>query len=91
MWLGYDHPVTKQPTGLFSQRPTGFRRDRRLLWGSVREARRTEVQQKALPEKAFDDALQIAVAAVHGMNYLLTWNCRHIDNAQTKPLIRYLF
>nr|VFK12916.1 MAG: hypothetical protein BECKLPF1236A_GA0070988_1007912 [Candidatus Kentron sp. LPFa]VFK29171.1 MAG: hypothetical protein BECKLPF1236C_GA0070990_1008111 [Candidatus Kentron sp. LPFa] len=30
----------------------------------------------------------IAIAAVHGVDYLLTWNCRHIDNAETKPIIR---
>ena len=41
-----------------------------------------------VPEKALDDALHIAVSAVHGIDYLLTWNCRHIDNAETKPLIR---
>ena len=28
--------------------------------------------------------------AVHGMDYLLTWNCRHIDNAVTKPIVRSL-
>ena len=27
------------------------------------------------------DALHIAVATVHGMEYLLTWNCAHIANA----------
>jgi hypothetical protein len=27
------------------------------------------------------DALHIAIATVHGMDYLLTWNCRHIANA----------
>ncbi|MDI6795188.1 MAG: DNA-binding protein, partial [bacterium] len=42
----------------------------------------------ALPSKATDDAVHIALAAVHGIDYLLTWNCRHIDNAQTKPLVR---
>nr|VFK64686.1 MAG: hypothetical protein BECKUNK1418G_GA0071005_104924 [Candidatus Kentron sp. UNK]VFK71180.1 MAG: hypothetical protein BECKUNK1418H_GA0071006_105324 [Candidatus Kentron sp. UNK] len=26
--------------------------------------------------------------AVHGVDYLLTRNCRHIDNAETKPIIR---
>ena len=26
------------------------------------------------------DALHIAVAAVNGMDYLLTWNCKHIAN-----------
>ncbi|HBA83283.1 MAG TPA: DNA-binding protein [Verrucomicrobia bacterium] len=34
------------------------------------------------------EAAHIALAAVHGMDYLLTWNCRHIDNAETKPVIR---
>ncbi len=41
-----------------------------------------------LPAQAEADALHIAVASVHGMDYLLTWNCRHIDNAATKPVIR---
>lgn len=43
-----------------------------------------------LPEKAIDDALHFALAAVHGVDYLLTWNCRHIDNAEKKPLFRKL-
>ncbi len=42
----------------------------------------------ALPEKATDDALHVAVSAYHGIDYLLTWNCRHIDNAEMKPLMR---
>ena len=48
------------------------------------------IEQSALPETAIDDALHIAIASVHRIDYLLTWNCRHIDNAQTKPLMRYL-
>ena len=35
----------------------------------------------ALPIKAKADALHIAIATVHGMDYLLTWNCKHIANA----------
>lgn len=35
-----------------------------------------------LPPKAADDALHIAVATIYGLDYLLTWNCRHIANAQ---------
>jgi len=42
----------------------------------------------ALPGSALDDAMHIALAAVHRMDYLLTWNCRHIDNAETKPVMR---
>src|SRR6266478_9344 len=36
----------------------------------------------ALPEKAVTDAAHIAMAAVHGMHFLLTWNCTHIANAE---------
>jgi hypothetical protein len=40
-----------------------------------------------LPEKAKFDALHVAVAAVNGIQYLLTWNCRHIANASLRPRI----
>ena len=46
------------------------------------------IAQGALPTKAQADALHIAVAAVHHIDYLLTWNCRHIDNPVTKPIVR---
>ncbi len=39
------------------------------------------VRQVPLPERAALDALHIAIAAVSGMDYLLTWNCRHLANA----------
>lgn len=42
----------------------------------------------ALPLKAEDDAFHVAVAAVNGMSYLMTWNCKHINNAQLKPVMR---
>ncbi|MGH9423405.1 MAG: type II toxin-antitoxin system VapC family toxin, partial [Thermoanaerobaculia bacterium] len=35
-----------------------------------------------LPDKAASDALHIAIATVHGMDYLVTWNCKHIANAR---------
>ena len=38
-----------------------------------------------LPRRAAVDAAHIATAAVHGMDYLLTWNCRHIANAVLRP------
>ena len=46
------------------------------------------LQGRALPAKGLDDALHVAVSAVHGVDYLLTWNCRHLDNAETKPIMR---
>ena len=44
----------------------------------------------ALPQKAKADALHIAVATVHGMDYLLTWNCAHIANAIMRPRIELI-
>ena len=41
----------------------------------------------ALPAKAADDALHIAVAATNAIPYLLTWNCRHMANATMRPVI----
>ncbi len=35
-----------------------------------------------LPPKEKVDAIHIAAATVHGMDYLLTWNCKHTANAQ---------
>lgn len=40
-----------------------------------------------LPFKAQVDAVRIAVSAVNGMNYLLTWNCAHIANATLRSQI----
>jgi len=33
-----------------------------------------------IPPKASADATHIAIAVVHGMDILLTWNCSHIHN-----------
>lgn len=35
-----------------------------------------------IPRKAAGDAAHIAIATVYGCEYLLTWNCRHIANAE---------
>ena len=45
------------------------------------------VTQGAIPREATEDALHVAVAAAHGMDYLLTWNCRHIANAAMRNRI----
>lgn len=41
-----------------------------------------------LPPKAQIDALHIATVAHHRVQYLLTWNCRHIANAKILPGIQ---
>jgi predicted nucleic acid-binding protein len=44
-------------------------------------------EASALPKKATEDALHIALATVHGMDYLLTWNCKHIANAEIRNVV----
>ncbi len=46
------------------------------------------VAEKAVPEKSVTDALHIAVASVHAVDYLLSWNCKHIVNAEMQDAIR---
>ncbi len=46
------------------------------------------IRAGAIPKKAIGDSLHVALSAVHGIDYLLTWNYRHIDNAEVKPIIR---
>jgi hypothetical protein len=40
-----------------------------------------------LPARARVDALHVAIATVHGMDYLLSWNCTHIANAALRGRI----
>lgn len=42
------------------------------------------VSSGAVPEVAQADAMHLAMAAVHKIDYLLTWNQKHLDN----PILR---
>ena len=46
------------------------------------------LSSRLIPAKAGTDAAHIAIAAVHGMAFLLTWNCRHIANATIVEKLR---
>jgi predicted nucleic acid-binding protein len=46
------------------------------------------VARGALPQKARVDAFHVAIAAVNGIEYLATWNCRHLANATMRLKIR---
>lgn len=41
----------------------------------------------AVPRKAADDAAHIAIAVTNGVDYLVTWNFRHIANATMRSTI----
>ena len=42
---------------------------------------------QAVPKNSSEDALHIGIAAANGIDFLLTWNFEHINNAQTKARI----
>jgi predicted nucleic acid-binding protein len=46
------------------------------------------ITEGPIPRKAADDAAHLAIATVYGCEYLLTWNCRHIANAELHRAIR---
>lgn len=48
------------------------------------------IRDEALPPGDVNDALHIGIAATSGVDFLLTWNFRHLANAQTRPAIRNL-
>jgi len=42
------------------------------------------IREGRVPEKAATDAAHVPLATVHGVEYLLTWNCTHIVNAEMR-------
>jgi predicted nucleic acid-binding protein len=49
---------------------------------------KTLVSDGAIPAEYAEDALHIAVTAVHGIQSIVTWNFKHINNPVTRALIR---
>lgn len=53
----------------------------------ARTLARAMIETHLVPSRFPEDALHIAIAAVHGMDYVLTWNFKHLNNVQTKGKI----
>ncbi len=51
---------------------------------AIRELTRQLTRSGGIPRETPEDALHVAFAVIHGMDYLITWNCRHIANAQIR-------
>ena len=49
---------------------------------------RAYVENKVMPQDPAGDALHLALASFHGCDYLVTWNCRHLANANKFGHIR---
>jgi len=53
----------------------------------VEDLAREYVSMNIIPEKYFEDAVHIAVATVNGMNYLVSWNFKHLVKAKTRESV----
>ncbi len=42
-----------------------------------------------IPEKSRIDSLHLALAVVHEMDYLLTWNCKHLAHGEVRLKVHY--
>jgi hypothetical protein len=58
------------------------------LTEGVLELAKGLVSEGTIPSKAAVDAIHMAVATVYTCEYLLTWNCRHIANAEIQRAAR---
>lgn len=47
----------------------------------VEETARFYLDHRLMPRDSLADALHVALASVHGVQFVLTWNCRHLANA----------
>jgi predicted nucleic acid-binding protein len=50
----------------------------------ARDLAKAMIDSGLIPARCPEDALHLALAAAHGMDYLLTWNFRHLNNVQIK-------
>ncbi|MDQ1266603.1 MAG: hypothetical protein QG635_1755 [Bacteroidota bacterium] len=48
------------------------------------------IQKGILPKKVGDDVLHISASIVYGFDYLITWNCKHIANAEIQKQVAKL-
>ena len=46
------------------------------------------IKENLLPPAATSDAIHAAAASFHGVDYLLTWNCRHLANPHLQKNLR---
>lgn len=54
----------------------------------ARALTRLFIQARAVPQEALPDAMHVATAVVHGVEYLATWNLKHIANEEAIAGIR---
>ena len=55
---------------------------------AIRDIVKTYIQHMLMPRDPVGDALHLAIASYHKCDFLLTWNCTHLANANKFTHIR---
>jgi len=58
-----------------------------LVTPEVRELSDLYFSAAKIPEKARADSYHLALASWHGMDFLVSWNCKHIANGNVKKIV----
>ena len=53
----------------------------------IRDLAEAYFQAIDMPDKARIDAFHLAIAVWHGMDYLLSWNCKHVASARVRKIL----
>jgi len=56
----------------------------------IEELAKEIIQKGAINESYSEDAYHIAIAIINGMDFLLSWNFRHIVRKKTKDIVRMI-
>lgn len=75
-------PKRQRALGLISELPL------LSIESEILEIVQTYVQHKVMPDDPVGDALHLALASFHKCDFLLTWNCKHLANANKFNHIR---
>lgn len=59
------------------------------LTKEVEEMAREYISVLKIPQKSALDAVHIAYAVVFNMDYLLTWNCKHLAHGEVRKKLKY--
>lgn len=80
----------RKGTGETTEQRVALLRDAELLevTSRVEDVAGIYIQRLVMPNDPAGDALHLAIASVHRVNVLLTWNCRHLANPSKMEHIR---
>ena len=79
-----DYPTQRQCLSLVDEMPE------LVITGEIEQIAAVYQARKLMPREPIRDALHVAIASFYRMDFLLTWNCKHLANANKTRRLREL-